>query len=123
MFQANAYPLAFSRFDPYVGFGLGFYQQWLYEDGPSPLDVDTTMWTTRGNARFTVGIDVFATNHFALGPRFDFNLPFAGEQCSDVNPGTLSSRENCEAVKDLDDDFGKGFPSHWDLSFMFKARL
>jgi hypothetical protein len=123
MFNVNAYPVAFGRLDPYVGIGLGFYQLWAHEEDDTGTngEVDTTMHLDRGVFRVSAGLDVFVTNRFATGPRFDFNVPFAGELCSAVDP-IGNNVEDCTDVGDLG-GFADGLPKAWELGIAVKGRL
>jgi hypothetical protein len=57
------------------------------------------------------GLNIYLARRFALGPRVDVAVPFAGEHCS-------SSRfdDVCEKVSDLPEDFRRDHPVSWTVS-------
>lgn len=113
---ANVYPVAFGRLDPYVGAGLGFFQLWAHQDL-----VNATVHMDRGLFRASAGLDVYVTPRFTIGPRLDFDVPFAGRLCAEFS---LSDdyADGCDSIADLG-EFGEGMPKLWRVGVAFKGRL
>ena len=124
-YQAGAnvllYPVAFSRFDPYVGVGLGFTQMWMHENDL----FDGTYRYNRGNFRLSTGVDIFATQRFQLGPRFEWNVPFAGESCLKIDRPAVNgvSQPDYDECQDVSDhgDFKDKMPRQFGLFIQFKG--
>lgn len=80
----TAYPVPFSRFDPYVGLGLGFAQE---RERVTMTAAGTTSasrrWTNRGLLRLSFGFDIFITHKFSVGPRLDIDRQFIGTECAE----------------------------------------
>jgi hypothetical protein len=87
----TAYPVPFSRFDPYVGLGFGFAQQrsrtTTVTSGSS--SASQTVYN-RGVLRLSFGLDIYLTSRFSLGPRLDIDRGFAGKACAE-DSGTQKS--------------------------------
>ncbi|MBK9751997.1 MAG: hypothetical protein IPO88_00570 [Nannocystis sp.] len=113
----TAYPLPFSRFDPYVGLGIGFAQQReksvVVSSGTSSA---TQQWHNRGVLRLTFGLDIFATPKFSLGPRLDLDRGFGGNSCDDAS----AVAKSCMRFQQEDQDI---FPRWISVMMDFKGHF
>jgi hypothetical protein len=84
------FPSKRSRFDPFLGFTIGYSSARLLLDD---ADVTLTERLQRGGVRLTAGIMFYLHPYVGLGPRFDFTLPFAGRTCVEGSDrfGTFAS--------------------------------
>jgi hypothetical protein len=88
-------PVRKGRVDPFIGAKLGYTQmRWSLTNGIE----DGKAWYSRGFVGFTTGLNFFVAKVVAIGPRFDYLIPFAGKLCS--RDPTMSS---CNSTKDLVD--------------------
>lgn len=110
------FPSLYGRVDPYVGLGLGYSRiAKKYRDDFVEKDI-----IKRGAAVFTGGLSVYVSRHLALGPRFDYTLPFAGKLCAKDMFG-----EGCTKVKEIIEDSSdpvertnrRLWPRPWSLTF------
>lgn len=81
------HPLAFSRWDPFVGLGLGYTQDGVRKSGSfstttgANFDLATRDRTRRGVFRFAFGLDVYLDSRLSIGPRISVDRQFAGRRC------------------------------------------
>lgn len=81
--MVRAYPLARSRFDPFVGMGLGFTQFAGWTHGFEEIsDYHYVDLFTRANLLLTAGLDVYLHRRIVLGVFFRYNLGLGGRICS-----------------------------------------
>ena len=90
----TGYPLSFSRVDPFVGLSVG-YAMWT-------VPVIDPGGNTRHNYRLhgvtvqlNVGVDIYVTQYFSVGPVFRYHFPFWIQFCA-TGPG-----DKCERTEDL----------------------
>ena len=88
------FPVTQGRFDPHLGFGLGYSRIAKKYDEDRGKDV-----IERGAAVFTGGLSIYLGKHLALGPRVDYTLPFAGKLCAEDSFG-----EGCTKASDINED-------------------
>lgn len=114
-----AYPLAFTRFDPYVGLGVGFNQdRTRYID--EEVDDRFQSWSNRGELRLALGLDVFLNDTITLGPRLDYGAQFAGKFCDEAT----NSKKDCVGFGEIDDDeFRAEIPRWIVVGLQFKAHF
>jgi hypothetical protein len=87
--------------------------------GPEGLNVAETI--RRGSVRFGLGLPIFVTDTFAIGPRFDLSVPFAGNACARVV--YMGARDTeCTAVKALEEELNVD-SSELPLPFTFLIEL
>ena len=103
------------RFDPYIGLGLGYAQQWLRIDGSGVELVETLR---RGGVRPALGASYYLRPRVLLGARIDFTAPFAGEVC--VTGGSSEVTVN-ECQSNADYDIEK--PTPWSFSLDLRVML
>ena len=117
--------------DPFVGASLGYATTIgvLREDSSTTRQV-----AKRGAVRLSGGILWHATRRIALGPRFDAQLPFAGEWCThyrdaQLEPFCQSIREDIIAVDDDSRDevarrrIRRAFPRPWALTLDLRIAI
>lgn len=113
-----AYPLAFTRWDPYVGLGVGFNQdreRYIADEGGDRFQ----SWSNRGELRLALGLDVFINDIISLGPRFDYGAQFAGKLCDEAT----DSRKDCIGVSELEAEIRDEAPRWFVLGLQFKAHF
>jgi hypothetical protein len=99
------FPVTKGRFDPYAGAMLGYTRQnELIEIG----DERTKQILKRGLVRLTTGWNIYFVRRFAVGPRFDIDLPFAGVACIESNVPHLDEEipGECETIREIPDRAG-----------------
>ena len=108
-FAVTGYPLKFSRFDPFAGLSVG-YAMWTV-----PV-IDPGGGDSRHNYRLhgvtlqlNLGVDIYVTQYFSVGPVFRYHFPFWIQYCA-TGPG-----DKCERTEDLASDVKDSFP---DLVFV-----
>lgn len=112
-----AYPLARTRWDPFVGLGFGFNQdRQRLEDDDGDRFQD---WTNRGLLRASLGLDIFVTRTLTVGPRLDYHLQFAGKICTEAS----DIRKDCVSVSDIDGDFKSELPRWIVFGVQLKTRF
>jgi hypothetical protein len=121
---ARFFPVRKSRFDPYVGMGMGFFQFWSWSQIGK---TDRTYSFSRANMILTAGLDFFATTTFSVGPRVAYNLTFAGRYCYRYE----DDDKECHPAKEFGDsshvdseEAGKKelIPRPWEFGLMVKWR-
>jgi hypothetical protein len=109
------FPNLRGRVDPYLGLGLGYSRiAKKYRDDFVEHDI-----IKRGAAVFTGGLSIYVHRRLALGPRFDYTLPFAGKLCSKDQFG-----DGCTKVKEIFEDSSdpveranrRQWPRPWSLT-------
>jgi len=94
------FPVTSGRVDPYAGAMLGYTRQHeLIEIG----DAQTKEILKRGLVRLTAGWNIYFVHRFAVGPRFDIDLPFAGVACIESNVPYLDEEapRECETIREI----------------------
>lgn len=123
-------PLAYSRFDPFVGVGLGGALHRVRLRLTSDEDIERTYEEriSRLLVRASAGLNVYVIERLSVGPRFDYDFFAAGQVCTDmqrVDPsGESTSSRECQSARELDDlvevDGFKGpagqLPQFWRVS-------
>jgi hypothetical protein len=110
------HPLAFSRWDPFVGFGIGYEEDvvrkdlTVYDANGTTFDAEVYDRTRRGVFRFALGLDVFVTERLTVGPRFNIDRQFSGKKCTE----TTWDEENCYSIAGTRDDDPPPIPSQRD---------
>lgn len=114
------YPLAFSRFDPYVGIGVGYNEDIqrtnVDEDAYSERFRDRTR---RGLVRASLGVDIYVKPRLSLGPRLDYERHFAGKLCFE----STTSPEECDKVDKLSSSERRDLPRWIVIGFSLTAHL
>ena len=99
------FPVTQGRFDPYAGAMLGYTRQHeLMKIGGA----QTKEILKRGLVRLTTGWNIYFVRRFAVGPRFDIDLPFAGVACIESNVPYLDEGVpgECETIREIPDRAG-----------------
>jgi hypothetical protein len=99
------YPVTKGRVDPYAGAMLGYTRQHeLFRVG----DAQTKEILKRGLVRLTAGWNIYFVRRFAVGPRFDIDLPFAGVACIESNVPYLDEDipRECETIREIPERVG-----------------
>jgi hypothetical protein len=123
-------PLGYSRFDPFVGFGVGVghHRARATFTSQEGIERDYAETLTRALFRTTLGLDIFIVERFALGPRFDYDFFAGGRLCDHQkrkDPGVPEvTRDECQSARDLNAlsevEGGKGparqLPQFWRFS-------
>lgn len=104
------HPLAFSRWDPFVGLGVGIEQDINRTDFGESLDsVKVRTQTRRGVLRVALGLDIYVGKQLAVGPRVDIDRQFAGSFCVEQT----HVRQECESIRgEIDASVRRQLP-HW----------
>jgi len=114
------HPLAFSRFDPYLGIGAGYnedIQRADYdEDGYSER---IRQRSRRGLVRATVGLDIYVKPRLSLGPRLEYERHFAGKLCFE----STTSAEECTKIDKLSSSERTDLPRWIIVGFSLTAHL
>lgn len=120
------HPVKKSRLDPYAGVGVGWQMHratFEYDfdtpdfEGEGGDSEETTFTLKRGTARLTAGLDIYVSEHVALGPRFDLFFGFGGEACLDDGMD-----EECDDVDEVfDNDEEEELPRNWLLGLNLTA--
>jgi hypothetical protein len=103
---AHFYPLGIflphSRFDPFVGLGVGYAR--------TAVDMNGSMWTLEGpTLHISLGLNVFLNRWIGVGLVMSFKQPFWLEYCLDTAAGsTIPS--GCTDVSDVDADTADSLP-------------
>jgi hypothetical protein len=129
-------PLAFTRFDPFVGFGLGYheYRSTIQYARSAGLEARMDERLVRLLLRPSAGLDVFVARNVALGPRFDYDLFVGGQYCNAIEviggDGSILEGGGCNDISALDDlpdpegDFATGtFPRFWRVGLNLRVYL
>jgi hypothetical protein len=129
-------PLAFTRFDPFVGFGLGYheYRSTVRYARSAGLEARMDERLVRLLLRPSVGLDVFVARNVALGPRFDYDLFVGGQYCNTIEvidaDGSILQGGGCNDISALDDlpdpegDLATGtFPRFWRVGLNLRVYL
>ncbi len=102
-FAVTGYPLSFSRFDPFAGLSVG-YAMWT-------VPVIDPGGHTRHNYRLhgvtlqlNVGVDIYLTQYFSVGPIFRYHIPFWIQYCA-TGPG-----DHCDRTEDMAVEYKDTFP-------------
>lgn len=109
-----------SRFDPYIGLTLGYFQSrsrvsgngTLEGDVPQPVRLDFTSSARRGALGVMLGLGFLLGERWTLGPRFEAIVPFAGELCTH----NFSAKPSCEKLSKTDFEVGQYFARPWTIS-------
>lgn len=121
----QAFPMTRTRFDPFFRLGLA-YSRVVFAVND---DAEYEEFLSRGAVVLGGGLSIYVARHFAIGPRFDVVLPFAGKLCYEVD-GEPILEERCTPVRDLVDvadntiderAIRKALPKPW--SFTVDARF
>lgn len=112
----DAFPLKSSRLDPYAGLALTYYQAWFADGG----DIDHTVMLSRGSARFGIGVDVFVTRRFSIGPRFAQHVAFRGRTCHWVDVPGASVDKTCHHFQNVPREIERGTAQPWELALVLK---
>ena len=103
----TGYPLRFSRVDPFVGLSVG-YAMWT-------VPVIDPGGNTRHNYRLhgvtvqlNVGVDIYVTQYFSVGPDFRYHFPFWIQLCTNGTGDKCERTEDLNAVDSAFDDSQPG---------------
>lgn len=95
----QAFPMTRTRFDPFFRLGLAYSRTLLTASND---DVKYEMKLSRAAVVLGGGLSIYVARHFAVGPRFDVVLPFAGKLCEELD-GEPVLEDRCPSVRDLVD--------------------
>ena len=93
-FAVTGYPMRSSRVDPFAGLSLG-YAMWtvpVIDPGGSSKHNYRLHGIT---VQLNVGLDIYLTQYFSVGPVFRYHFPFWIQYCA-TGPG-----DHCERTEDL----------------------
>lgn len=102
-------PLAFSRFDPFLGLGFGFHTYRSTVDFTQGVGQRLVAGERidRFMLRLSAGLDVFVARQVALGPRLDYSFFIAGQYCDTLEQeaadGSLMDMGRCNDISTLED--------------------
>ncbi len=109
-----------SRFDPYVGLTLGYFQSRYHVSGNGSIDgdppqavrLDYTATARRGAIGVVLGLGFLLGKRWTLGPRFEAIVPFAGDLCT----RNFSAKPTCDKLSKTEFDVAQFFPRPWTFS-------
>jgi len=126
--EANLHAVRRSRFDPYLGLGLGYMFLRVEERnaniGTSSGSVLNSL--SRGYVGPTLGFDIYVARRVSLGPQLRVVVPFAGQLCTETDlreetTGLRTQTEGCDSVADLDSEVRNDFAIPWSAQFAVTA--
>lgn len=132
----NARPVAFTRFDPYIGLGIGYhvYRSDVSYTRASGFELNAQEQLVRLLLRPTIGLDVFVARNVSIGPRFEYDLFAGGQYCNQFDltddSGNIQRGGGCNDVSfletaiDREGDAAEGsLPRFWRLGISVRASM
>lgn len=130
-----ARPVAFTRWDPFVGVGLGYhvYRSRVDFTRGAGLKTEIGEQVVRMLVRASVGMHVFVARQVSLGPRLDYEFLVAGQYCNTLEQvqadGTIQDAGGCNDIRQLlgnsdpEGDRAAGFPRFWRAGLDLRVTL
>jgi hypothetical protein len=130
-----ARPVAFTRWDPFVGVGLGYHTYRSRVDFTRGAGLKTQIGerAMRMLVRASVGLHVFVARQVAIGPRLDYDVLVGGQYCNTLEQvqadGTIQDAGGCNDIRQLlgntdpEGDRAAGFPRFWRAGLDLRITL